>query len=367
MYATTLPNFRHRDGLVVSPRLPNGLHPVGDMRRGGRAVVTQHTEVDYGDALTTAAEIQAALDSRGSVVLRAGQIEITEPIILRSGQRLRGSGYGTQLNYTGSGDYAVIFGESGTANADCSLRDLIISDAGIHVVATSSSCDITRVWTFGAPYAGIFLDVSNASFAGGMSLVNVVLWSGLNYGLVLHAWRSLDGLVLDNVVAQTNARYGVWFETYDAAVVVSNVTMSFATIQSNASSDYPQQVRVSGAFEDCRFDNVFCELNRQGYSVTNFYFGSKTIDGVKCRPTGLRIGLGTYSNLNTGGGHRHALFEGALDTTIEQWFISGDPSANIYWKDDDDIESSSSLVENQAFKPVVQNSVLLPANRVVEL
>ena len=202
-----------------------------DTRRGDREQLTQVTTVSAYTQYTSADQIQTELDANRPVNLQPGIVTLDKPITVSFNNLLRGHPEGTTINYTGTGSYAILFGESGVSLYDCYVSNFKLYGGGIRIDKAGPASAISNVDVYNAPEHGFFFN--GATYAGErISLYSCSATGCAGDGLHVVGY-DLHGFLANKFTASQNMQHGIYLDASSSAVgnsinnAISNCTVTY--------------------------------------------------------------------------------------------------------------------------------------------
>jgi len=274
----------------------------------------------------TAAAIQSQLDQTGYCYLPPGYHNINVPIQIRANQRLSGAGRSSVLNYIGSGNWAVIFGDPNDYMFGSWVDNLTIWHGGLRLVRFGQNCGVERVWVSSAPGDGVLFD----GFGSKMVLRDLVCWGSAGHGITMRPSAALNGVLFDHCNSQANQGHGALLEAVIAGTAVNKTVFRDCTIQSNGLGGLVSaEVMMRGWVFATLFENMWIENPPGrpeslpvGLRTEAIYFSDTYIQ----RPMGLRISGTSSFHLMP----RAIEFDPCLNCRIEQLTITD--GSYIYYR-----------------------------------
>lgn len=228
----------------------------------------------------TAEQVQAALDLHRYVKLLPGNYTFDRPITVTFDRQLEGCGRATYIRYTGTGNYAVLFGPATGNFYDASVRNLLIDGGGIHVRQLNNSTCLENLFIYNAPQDGIYIDGG-----GEKTLIShVKVWGCGRHGVnfVAYGPRANNGVTIRDLTATSNKGYGLQVQTLDANSSIDFLTVADSIIQGNCADTtgkYKYEVRLAGYVNQAIFDRVYCE-NPRAWVLANIRLEAKNFSGT---------------------------------------------------------------------------------------
>lgn len=297
---------------------------------------------DRGYRTYSGREIQALLDRDGYCKLPPGVHRTDQPIQLVAGQRLEGCGFASRLQYTGKGEWAVIFGKKDEFTAGCYLENLQINGGGVLCERYGQHCAIEKVWVMRAKGDGFRVD------GVGERIVfrDVISYGNGGNGFTIRSSKPISGIFFDHCNAQNNQGYGMLFETTAWEGLVSKAVVRDCTVQGNGlRGGVSAEVLLRGYVGQLRMENIWVEnIQNRPHSVPA---GIRTEASKPFpRPDSDTPGIRRPGRLVIAGNSQIALIPRAIEFAdchecrIEQLSVSP-ATARIYWRSNPRGEAST--------------------------
>lgn len=193
----------------------------------------------------SSADIQSALDRTGYCWIPPGRHALDRPLTIKSGQRLAGAGFASQLIWSGSGDVAIAFGlpQSQAAFFGASIDHVQLIGGTLRVVQLAQHCSIDSVWVSNATADAFIVDGDGER----LTLRDCIAWGAARHGFAVTTISSVNGVRLENCNAQSCGGAGVYLAALGPNAQLNQTVLANCTIQGNQRRGAaPAEVWISG-------------------------------------------------------------------------------------------------------------------------